>query len=97
MRWVLLALLAVVVLLQVRLWTGDGGLREGAALREEIAATRLELERSRARNRALEAEVTDLRAGLDALEERARSELGMIKRGEVFLQIIGEPASEPEP
>jgi cell division protein FtsB len=88
MRWVVAVLLVLLGWLQYRLWVGEGSLGEVVALREEIAAQREELERLRIRNRKLEAEVEDLRAGEDALEERARSELGMIKEGEIFLQVI---------
>lgn len=91
MRWVIAALVLVVLLLQYRLWVGDGSLAEVSALRTEIGAQREELTAMRARNRVLEAEVQDLREGLEALEERARSELGMIRQGEVFLQIIDQP------
>jgi cell division protein FtsB len=90
MRWVVAVLLILLCWLQYRLWVGDGSLAEVVALREEIAAQNTELERLRARNRTLEAEVEDLRTGEDALEERARSELGMIKDGEIFLQVIDE-------
>jgi cell division protein FtsB len=90
-RWLVAILLVVLIWLQYRLWVGEGSFAEVHALREEIAGQQEEIERLRARNRVLEAEVQDLRAGQDALEERARSELGMIKRGEIFLQVIEEP------
>ncbi len=97
MRWFAGILLLLLVALQYRLWTGDGSLAEVRALRDEIRAQKAELEQLRARNQALEAEVLDLHEGLDALEERARSELGMIKQGELFLQIIEEPAEDTSP
>jgi cell division protein FtsB len=90
MRWLAAALLLSLIWLQYRLWVGDGSLAEVRGLRQEIAAQQEELKQLRARNHALEAEVQDLHEGLDALEERARSELGMIKQGEVFLQVIEE-------
>ena len=92
MRWLIGILALVVVFLQYRLWVGDGSLAEVANLRAEISAQREDLARMTARNRVLEAEVQDLREGLEALEERARAELGMIRQGEVFLQII-----DPDP
>jgi len=92
MRWFPSILLLLLLALQYRLWTGDGTLAEVRALRDEIGAQKAELEQLRARNQIFEAEVLDLQEGLDALEERARSELGMIKRGELFLQVIEEPA-----
>jgi len=92
MRWFIGLLLLLLLVLQYHLWTDDGSLAEARALRDEIGAQKAELEQLRARNHVLEAEVLDLQEGLDALEERARSELGMIKRGELFLQVIEEPA-----
>ena len=94
MRWTVAVLVLLLGWLQYRLWVGDGSLAEVSALRDEIAAQEQEIQRLRARNRTLEAEVRDLRTGEDALEERARSELGMIREGEIFLQVI-EPASVP--
>jgi cell division protein FtsB len=88
MRWFAGVLLLVLLALQCRLWVGDGSFSDVEVLREEIAARKTELEQLRSRNQILEAEVRDLRVGLDALEERARSELGMIKQGEMFLQVI---------
>jgi cell division protein FtsB len=95
MRLLVGILLLTLVLLQYRLWVGEGSLAEVSALRGEIASQRTELARIQARNEVLEAEVRDLRDGLEALEERARSELGMIKRGELFLQLIEGAAPQP--
>ncbi|MCB2263574.1 MAG: cell division protein FtsB [Candidatus Thiosymbion ectosymbiont of Robbea hypermnestra] len=98
MRWLAAILLLLLLGLQYRLWVGDGGLAEVRALQDEIATQRAEIEQLRARNQTLAAEVRDLQEGLDALEERARSELGMIKEGELFLQIIEKPAGNtPQP
>jgi cell division protein FtsB len=91
LRWVLLVLVLILAALQYRLWVGEGSLGEITLLRREIREQQLELERLRERNRALQAEVEDLKRGLEAIEERARSEMGMIKEGEVFYQIV-----EPE-
>jgi len=91
MHWLAGILLLVLLGLQYRLWVGDGSLAQVQSLREEVAAQRTELKGLRIRNQALEAEVQDLQDGLDALEERARSELGMIKDGELFLQVIERP------
>jgi cell division protein FtsB len=77
--------------LQYRLWVGDGSLADLQALQARIAETETELARLQARNNALAAEVEDLKSGLDAIEERARSQLGMIQSGEVFLQVVEEP------
>ena len=96
MRWLIPLLLLALGVLQFRLWVGDGGLAELHSLRAQIADYRAELERLQARNSALAAEVQDLKTGLAAIEDRARSELGMIQRGEVFLQDIekSEQAAE---
>jgi cell division protein FtsB len=91
LRWVLLLLLVILAALQYRLWVEQGSLGEVTLLRREIAAQRAEMDSLRERNRALQAEVQDLKQGLEAIEERARGELGMVKPGETFLQLI-----EPE-
>lgn len=87
MRWLSLALVALVVLLQYPLWLGKGGwLRvwevDHLLLQQHESNRHLEL-----RNAGLDAEVRDLKQGYDAIEERARFELGMIKQDEVFVQI----------
>jgi len=94
MRWLILGLLLLLVLLQYRLWVGEGSIKELHALRAQIEEHREELQRLEARNLALAAEVEDLRTGLEAIEDRARSELGMIQRGEVFLQVIEKDEEE---
>ena len=96
MRWVALVLIALIGLLQYRLWIGDGSVADLRDLRARIAETESELERLQTRNSALAAEVEDLRGGLDAIEERARSELGMIRRGEVYLQVVEKPEGPRE-
>lgn len=90
MRWLASILLLLLLALQYRLWVGDGSLADVQALRNEILVQKSELAQLHTRNQTLEAEVLDLRDGLDALEERARSELGMIKQGEIFVQVIEE-------
>ncbi len=97
MRWLVWALVALLGLLQYRLWVGDGSLAELHDLRGRIAETEEELGRLQARNNALAAEVEDLKTGLDAIEERARSELGMIQSGEVFLQVVEKPVEDESP
>lgn len=81
-------LVVLFVILQYRLWVGDGSLAEVQRLREGIALQQSENGQLRERNAALDAEVSDLKQGLIAVEERARAELGMIKEGETFFQII---------
>lgn len=96
MRIVIWILLLLLVVLQYRLWVGEGSLAEVHALRQEIEGRKAELEQLRIRNQTLQAEVNDLKQGLEAIEERARSELGMIRQGEIFYQVI-EPSTEGDP
>jgi cell division protein FtsB len=79
-------LLIVFTSLQVRFWVGDGGVVELIRLNSESTKEKSELMRLKDRNQILEAEVQDLKHHLSALEERARSELGMIRRGETLYQ-----------
>jgi cell division protein FtsB len=88
MKWLAAALLVVVVLLQYRLWISDDGVRELARLQADVEKQRVEDERLAERNQQLAAEVRDLKKGVAALEERARSELGMIARNETFYQVV---------
>ncbi|MFO7305280.1 MAG: cell division protein FtsB [Gammaproteobacteria bacterium] len=93
MKYLAAALLVVLVLLQYRLWLGDGGMREVRRLRAEIAAQMQENEALRERNRTLAAEVQDLKKGTAAIEERARTDLGMIGEGETFYQVVTDPST----
>jgi cell division protein FtsB len=87
---VLGGLLVVLLLgLQARLWLGEGGLRDLWSLDARIAEQRAENQRLRERNARLLAEVRDLREGLDAIEERARYDLGMVRPGETFFLVVG--------
>jgi cell division protein FtsB len=91
MRTVIGILIALLLLLQYRLWVGEGSLAEVHALRKQVDAQKAELDAMHLRNNALRAEVNDLKKGLDAIEERARSELGMIREKEEFYQIVDDP------
>ncbi len=93
MRLLIALLLLLLIVLQYRLWVGPGSLAEVNNLKREIAQLREELVGLRERNSALQAEVEDLRSGQSAIEERARSELGMIKEGETFYQVIQPPGA----
>ena len=90
-RLIVYGLAAVLVLLQWPLWFGNGGAWRVWQLSREIAAQQEENARLRERNRALAAEVVDLKSGLAAVEERARIELGMVKQGETFFHVIDAP------
>jgi cell division protein FtsB len=92
LRWVLVALIALLALLQYRLWWGEGGRRSVADLSRQVEQQTHENEGLQQRNAALAAEVEDLKSGEAAVEERARSELGMIKPGETFYRVV-EPQS----
>ena len=96
MRIITALLVALLVFLQYRLWVGEGSLAEVNNLKDEIDALQQELVGLRKRNHALQAEVEDLRSGKSAIEERARSELGMIKEGETFYQVVTPPGTEPD-
>ncbi|MGE0580978.1 MAG: cell division protein FtsB [Steroidobacteraceae bacterium] len=93
MKWLAGALVVVVVLLQYRLWVSPDGVREMGRLAAEVAAQRGENASLADRNARLAAEVQDLKQGLTALEERARSELGMIAPRESFYQVVPRPGS----
>jgi len=79
---------ALIVLVQFPLWLGKGGWLRVWEVDQQLDAQRVRSGQLQVRNQALDAEVRDLKQGLDALEERARYELGMIKSDEVFFQIV---------
>jgi cell division protein FtsB len=88
MRVLTVALVIVVVLLQTPLWFGKGGWLKVHELNGQLTEQREKNEALRIRNAALDAEVRDLKQGYDAIEERARSELGMIRQDELFFQVL---------
>ena len=81
-------LIALLALVQFRLWVGDESLAEVWRLRQAIVSQTSENALLSSRNQRLEADVRDLKNGLEAVEERARLELGMIRKGEIYFQII---------
>ena len=81
-------LLLLLLGLQFRLWVGEGSLAEVAALERQLARQRTELSQLQERNAALQAEVDDLKAGLAAIEARARSELGLVRPDETYYQLL---------
>lgn len=94
MRSLLAILLLVLIALQVKMWFGEGGYRDVKRLAVRVEEQARENEALAQRNRELQAEVEDLRQGLQAVEERARSELGMVKENEEFYQVVpGEKAN----
>lgn len=88
MKFLAAGLVVLLVLLQYRLWLGDGGMREVARLQAEIEKQQAENETLRERNRTLAAEVQDLKKGTVAIEERARTDLGMVGQRETFYQVV---------
>lgn len=82
--WLFVLLLLLLAGLQYRLWIGDGSLAQVNRLQQQIADQRGENERLLERNRILEAEVLELKRGMETVEERARQELGMLKEGETL-------------
>ena len=81
-------LFAALVVLQYRIWASPGGMREVWRLERAIEAQTAENTRLESRNRTLAAEVRDLKDGRKAIEERARTDLGMVKANETFFQVV---------
>ena len=92
MRAVTLILVVLLLLLQYPLWLGKGSWLNVWDLHRQVEAQQQANLLAQARNAVLDAEVRDLKQGTAAIEERARSDLGMIKRGEVFFQVLDDPA-----
>jgi cell division protein FtsB len=92
LRWTCLVLLVLLIALQVHLWAGQGGLRELWRLEQRVEGQKDTNAQLRKRNDKLSAEVEDLKHGNEAIEERARSELGLLKPGETFYRVV-----DPDP
>ena len=90
MKLVLAILVLLFLIIQYALWFGDGSLPSAWELKRSVQAQKEENKSLEQRNTTLHAEVIDLKEGKDAVEERARSELGMIKEGETFYHVIEE-------
>ncbi len=88
MKTTIIFLCILFVLLQVKLWFGEASVKDVIELRETVEQQREENNKIAQRNSVLAAEVEDLKTGLEAVEERARSELGMIKKDETFIHIV---------
>lgn len=93
MKIIAFVLLVLLIWLQYKIWLQDGGIPEVVQLQQEVEEVKVEVQTLQERNSSLDAEVKDLKKGLDAIEERARSEMGMIKEGEVYYQVI-EPKQQ---
>jgi len=90
MKWLFSVLLLLLLGLQYRLWVGDGSVANVVQLQQQIEKQQAENDRLRERNKLLAAEVKALKNGHEAVEERARSEMGMIKEGETFYMIVDD-------
>ncbi len=88
MRPVFIILIIALVVLQHKLWLGDGNLIQWVSLEKKLAEHEQENNKLVARNKALEADIKELKSGEQALEEQARHELGMIKENEVYYQFV---------
>jgi cell division protein FtsB len=95
MRWLTLVLVALIALLQYSLWLGKGSWLRVWEVDQQLKAQKQANKTLQGRNASLDAEVRDLKQGYEAIEERARSELGMVKRDEVFFQVLEEPKAPP--
>jgi len=95
LRLIILALIALLLILQVRLWFSEDGYREVARLEDQVEEQREENERLQERNARLEAEVKDLKGGFSAVEERARADLGMVEDDESFFLFAPDSADVP--
>ena len=97
MRWLTITLAALLVLLQYPLWLGKGGWLRVWDVDQQLQQQKDGNKKLEIRNAGLDAEVRDLKQGYDAIEERARFELGMIRQDEVFVQIPEKAPEEPRP
>lgn len=83
-------MIIILLSLQYRLWVGDGSLAEVARLEREVRLQQAENDRLYERNQVLAVEVENLKTGLDSIEERARNDIGMIKKNETFFMVLKE-------
>jgi cell division protein FtsB len=95
LKLIVAILLVLLIWLQYKLWLGDGGIPEVLELEQEIDTVQSEVNRLEERNKALNAEVMDLKKGIEAIEERARSEMGMVKKDEIYYQVIETDVEQP--
>ncbi len=97
LRVMIMLLLILVLVLQGMLWFSDDGIRKVRQLHAAVEARREDNLRLETRNQNLQAEVEDLHMRLEAIEERARTDLGLIREGETFYQVITPEAQDPDP
>ena len=87
MRWITGTLLALLVLVHVDLWFSRNGVFHVRGLHSQLDEERQQIDTAKVRNDQVQAEVRDLREGLEMVEEKARAELGMVKRDEIYIQV----------
>jgi cell division protein FtsB len=97
MRLLAIILGALLLLIQYPLWLGKGGMLRVWEMERQIEVQRETNRKLQMRNAALDAEVSDLKQGLEAVEERARSELGMIRKDEIFFQVLESAPATAKP
>jgi len=97
MKLLTLVMVALIALLQYPMWVGKGGWLKVWETDQKLQSQQAVNQKLRVRNGALDAEVRDLKQGLDAVEERSRSELGMIRQDEIFFQILDERRGSTRP
>lgn len=90
MKWMIATLIILLLGLQYRLWVGEGSLAQVARLERDVKQQQAENARLRERNNILAVEVDNLKNGLDSIEERARNDVGMIKKDETFFMVLQE-------
>jgi len=89
MKRLLFVLIVLLIMLQYRLWLGDKSFADSIHLQEQIKLQQASNAQLVARNQVLREEINDLRSGTEAVEERARNELGMVMEGETFFRVVG--------
>ena len=95
MRWLIIILVVLLAGLQWRLWVGEGSLAHRAELNRQLQQQESENQALRERNQLIATDVESLKANLDAIEEKARADLGMIKQGETFYLVIDKKQQRP--
>lgn len=93
-RWLIAGLVLIVLFLQGRLWVGEGSLAQVSGLQVRVERESAENSIKEQRNRVLRAEIVELKSGLESIEEKARSEFGLIKEGETFFLLVDESKSQ---
>jgi cell division protein FtsB len=96
MKWLFAILIILFLVLQYKIWVADGGMPAVYNIGQQVDAQKKINAKLKERNQTLEAEVRDLKQGLEAVEERARSELGMIKEDEIFYQVVEDSSKARE-